>query len=145
MERSASAEWQGTLKAGSGKISTKSGLLENAPYSFTTRFGEEKGTNPEELIASAHAACFTMALSAEIEKLGVKPEMLHTDAKVSFGQVEGKWSVTGIHLDTSGKIAGGTASQFEGAANTAKENCPISRLLNAKITLSTKFLGSNAV
>lgn len=140
MQRTASVDWTGSLKAGQGKISGGSGALHDLSYSYATRFGDQVGTNPEELIASAHAGCFTMALAAELEKMGLKPESLHADATTTLGPQGSKWSVTEIHLNVSGSVPGSSAEQFEGAAKFAKENCPVSRLLKAKITMTAKLL-----
>ncbi len=139
MKRSASAEWQGDLKAGKGMISTESGVLSNTPYSFSTRFEGVKGTNPEELIAAAHAGCFTMATSAELGKAGITAESLKTTAEVTLDKTDAGFTVTTIHLDLKAKIPGADKAKFDAAVATAKANCPISRLLNAKITLDAKL------
>lgn len=141
MKRTASALWKGSLKDGKGSISTASGVLSNTPYSFTTRFEGTPGTNPEELIAAAHSGCFTMALSAELGKLDITPESLNTNATVTMERQDAGWTVTEVHLDVVGRIPGGDAAKFEQAANSAKAGCPISRLLNAKITMTAKFEG----
>jgi osmotically inducible protein OsmC len=142
MERKASVDWKGSLKEGEGKITGGSGALHDLSYSYATRFGEQLGTNPEELIASAHAGCFTMALAHELEKKKYKPETLHTEATVNLNQDGAKWSVTDIHLEVQGKVQGATEDEFEAAALEAKKNCPISRLFNAKITVTTKLVAS---
>jgi lipoyl-dependent peroxiredoxin len=139
MKRKASAEWRGDLKSGKGLVSTDSGALERVPYSFTTRFENEKGTNPEELIAAAHAGCFTMALSAELGKAGLTPESLKTTAVVSLDKLESGWTVTESHLEVAGKVPGASAEAFQKAAEAAESGCPISRLLKAKITLAAKL------
>jgi len=139
MKRSASAYWRGDLKAGKGQISTESGVLDQTPYSFSTRFESGKGTNPEELVAAAHAGCFTMALSAELGKLGVTPESLHTTATVTLEKDATGFSVTESHLETRAKIPGGDAEAFRQAAAAAETGCPISKLLKAKITLDAKL------
>ncbi|MGA8100608.1 MAG: OsmC family protein [Candidatus Acidiferrales bacterium] len=139
MNRKASAVWKGSLKEGKGTISTESGVLANTPYSFSTRFENAKGTNPEELIAAAHAGCFTMALSAQLGTLNLTPESLSTSATVSLEKLDAGWTVTKIHLEVTGKIPTGTQAAFEAAAASAKANCPISRLLKAEIALDTKF------
>ena len=140
MKRKASAEWRGDLKTGKGVVSTESGALSGKPYSFTTRFENEKGTNPEELIAAAHAGCFAMALSGEPGKAGLVPQELKTTATVSLDKLDvGGWTVTESHLEVVGKIPGGSAEAFRAAAEAAKAGCPISRLLNAKITLDAKL------
>ena len=141
MKRKASAEWRGDLKTGKGLVSTDSGALRAAPYSFTTRFEEEKGTNPEELIAAAHAGCFTMALSGELGKAGLVPEALRTTATVTLDKLEGGWTVTESHLEVVGKIPGASADAFRAAAEAAEKGCPISRLLKAKITMDAKLEG----
>jgi osmotically inducible protein OsmC len=139
MKRKASAEWRGDLKTGKGLVSTDSGALVDKPYSFTTRFENEKGTNPEELIAAAHAGCFTMALSAELGKAGLVPESLKTTATVSLDKLDAGWTVTESHLEVVGKIPGGSAEAFRAAAEAAEKGCPISRLLNTKITMDAKL------
>jgi len=139
MKRKASAEWRGDLKTGKGLVSTDSGVLRSSPYSFTTRFEEEKGTNPEELIAAAHAGCFTMALSGELGKASLVAESLRTTATVTMEKVEAGWTVTGSHLEVSGRVPGATEEAFRAAAQAAEKGCPISRLLNAKITMESKL------
>jgi len=140
MIRKASAEWRGSLKEGKGTVSTESGVLSNALYSFGTRFENAKGTNPEELIAAAHAGCFSMALSAELGGAGITPESVRTTAAVTLEKVEGGFAVTSSHLDVTAKIPGGDRTAFEKAANDAKAGCPISKLLNAKITMDAKLV-----
>ena len=139
MKRTASAVWQGNLKEGRGTVSTESSVLAQTPYSFSTRFENARGTNPEELIAAAHAACFSMALSAELGKASLTPESIRTTAALTMEKLEAGFTVTEIHLDVAGKIPGGDAEKFAAAANAAKVGCPISRLLNAKITMSAKL------
>ncbi|MFY9530166.1 MAG: OsmC family protein [Candidatus Acidiferrales bacterium] len=139
MKRTASAIWKGSLKEGKGAISTESGVLANTPYSFSTRFESGKGTNPEELIAAAHAGCFTMALSAQLGTLNLVPESLATTASVTLEKLDAGWTITKIHLDLVGKVPGASPAAFESAAASAKANCPVSRVLNAEITLSTRF------
>ena len=140
MIRKGSAEWRGSLKEGKGTVSTESGLLTNAPYSFRTRFENDKGTNPEELIAAAHAGCFSMALSAQLGAAGITPESVRTTAAVTLEKVEGGFAVTASHLDVTAKIPGADRAAFEKAANEAKAGCPISKLLNAKITMDAKLV-----
>ncbi|MGE3317885.1 MAG: OsmC family protein [Candidatus Berkiella sp.] len=135
MKRTANAHWAGDLKQGKGEITTQSGVLDNSPYGFNTRFENQKGTNPEELIAGAHAGCFTMALSAALGKAGFTPESLETKAEVELAQVDGNWTVTQIDLNLNGKVPGIDNAKFQEIALDAKKNCPISRLLNANITL----------
>lgn len=141
MKRKASAEWNGDLKSGKGAISTDSGVLSATPYSFTTRFEEGKGTNPEELIAAAHAGCYTMALSGELGKAGLVAESLRTSATVTLEKLEVGWSVTESHLEVVAKIPGASAEAFQTAARAAETGCPISRLLKAKITLDARLEG----
>src|SRR5438034_1175433 len=125
MQRTATAVWNGGLKDGSGKISTPSGVLSNTPYSFVTRFENQKGTNPEELIGAAHAGCFTMALSAQLGGMKLTPERLETTATVTLEQVEGDWTISKIHLDLKAKVPGASQADFQTAANNAKANCPV--------------------
>lgn len=139
MKRTASAVWHGDLKKGHGALATRSGVLKNTPYSFVTRFENEPGTNPEELIAAAHAGCFTMALSAELSRAGFTPTRMATQATVSLEQVSGKWTITTVHLDNEAWVPGIADAQFQDIAAGAKANCPVSRLLNAEITLSAKL------
>ena len=135
MERTASAVWNGSLKEGKGTISTQSGALSDAPYSFVTRFENAKGTNPEELIGAAHAGCFTMALSAQLGTMNFTPQSLRTTAKVTLEKLDAGWTISKIHLDVTAQIPGITASAFESAAASAKANCPVSRLFKAEITM----------
>jgi osmotically inducible protein OsmC len=139
MKRTASATWLGDLKQGKGSLSTQSGVLKETPYSFTTRFENGIGTNPEELIAAAHAGCFTMALSAFLGRAGFTPEKLSTQATLSLEQVQGNWTITSIHLDVNAHIPGIGREKFDEIAADAKANCPVSRVLNAKITLDAKL------
>ena len=135
MERTASAAWNGSLKEGKGTITTQSGVLSDAPYSFVTRFENGKGTNPEELIAAAHAGCFTMALSAQLGTMNFTPQSLRTSAKLTLEKLDAGWTISKIHLDVSARVPGISASAFESAAASAKANCPVSRLLKAEITM----------
>ena len=139
MKRQASAEWRGDLKTGKGSLTTDSGALSQTPYSFTTRFESEKGTNPEELVAAAHAGCFTMALSAELGKAGLTAESLRTTATVSLEKQAGGWEVGESHLDLVAKVPGASEEAFRQAAETAEKNCPISKLLKAKITMDARL------
>jgi len=141
MIRKASAEWRGSLKEGRGTISGESGAISNLPYSFQTRFENEKGTNPEELIGAAHAGCFSMALSAELGRVGITPESIRTTAAVTLDKVEAGFAVTAVQLDVAAKIPGADPAAFEKAANDAKAGCPISKLLNAKITMNARLEG----
>jgi len=139
MKRKASAVWKGGLKDGKGTVSTESGVLSNAQYSFGTRFESGKGTNPEELIAAAHAGCFSMALSAELGKVNLKPESINTTATITLDMLPTGPTVTSSHLETTVKIPGADKAVFDKAAADAKAGCPISRLLNAKITMEAKL------
>jgi len=139
MKRKASAQWQGDLKTGKGTLSSDSGVLESTPYSFSTRFEDTKGTNPEELVAAAHAGCFTMALSAELGKDNLVPERLRTTATVTLDRVDSGWTVTGSHLEVVAKVPGASPQAFRKAAEAAETGCPISRLLKAKITMEAKL------
>lgn len=132
----ASAIWSGDLKTGEGHISTRSSTLVSAPYDFRKRFEGAEGTNPEELIGAAHAACFSMALSGELGKAGMVAEEIRTTATVTLEFIDGAATVTKIHLDLAAKIPGGKDAAFQAAAATAKANCPISRLLKADISLT---------
>lgn len=140
MARTASAVWHGDLKSGKGTISSKSGVLSETPYTFHDRFEDGTGTNPEELIAAAHAACFTMATSGALAKAGHIAETLSTVASVTFESVDGAMTVTKIHLDLTGSVPGIDAATFEEIAGQAKVSCPISRLLKAEISLTTHFV-----
>jgi len=139
MIRTASAVWQGGLKDGSGALSTQSGVFNNQPYSFQTRFGDAKGTNPEELIAAAHAGCFSMALSLFLNNAGFTPERIDTKATLTMEADGGGFTITAVHLDLTAKVPGATSAQFLEAANGAKQNCPVSKVLNAKITMDAKL------
>ncbi len=139
MIRKASAEWRGSLKEGKGTISSESGALANLPYSFKTRFESEKGTNPEELIGAAHAGCFSMALSAQLGGAGITPESIRTTAAVTLEKVGEGFSVTAVHLNVVAKIPGADRGAFEKAANEAKGGSPISKLLNANITMEARL------
>lgn len=139
MKRKASAVWRGDLKNGKGNISTDSGVLKETQYSFCTRFESGAGTNPEELIAAAHAGCFSMAFSAELGKIGITPESIRTTATVTLDKTESGFAVTESHLDVTAKVPGGDQKRLLEVANAAKAGCPISRLLNAKITMDAKM------
>jgi osmotically inducible protein OsmC len=141
MERKATAIWNGGLKDGSGTISGESRAFHDLPYDFRKRFESDPGTNPEELIAAAHAGCFSMALSGELGKAGLTPAGIRTIAAVRLEMLEGGATVTAIHLDVTARIPGASAKAFTSAANAAKEGCPISRLLKAgaKITMSARL------
>lgn len=141
MKRQASARWHGDLKTGKGTVSTESEVLTNTQYSFGTRFENGKGTNPEELIAAAHAGCFTMALSGQLGNAGLVPDKLETAATLTFEKLEAGWTVTQIHLDVKGKVPKADAAAWEKATQAAKAGCPISRLLNTTITMDAKLEG----
>jgi osmotically inducible protein OsmC len=140
MQRSARAQWHGDLKSGGGTISTASGTLSETPYSFHSRFEHGKGTNPEELLAAAHAGCFTMAVSAQLAQAGLKAESLDTTCAVSLEQKDGGFAITESHLALKGKIPGATQEAFEKATQAAKTGCPVSKLYNTKITLDVQLL-----
>lgn len=140
MNRTATAVWLGDLKQGKGSLTTQSGTLKESPYSFTARFESGAGTNPEELIAAAHAGCFTMALAASLGRAGFKPEKLSTGASLTLEQVQGNWTITAIQLTLNGKVPGLAPEKFAEIAADAKANCPVSRVLNAKITLEAKLM-----
>src|ERR1700677_188690 len=137
MQRTPTAVWTGSLKEGNGKISTPgSGVLNDAPYSFLTRFENGKGTNPEELIGAAHAACFAMALSAQLSTMNFTPASIQTTATVSLEKLDAGWTISKVHRDLHARILGITQAAFESAAASAKANCPVSRLLKAEISLT---------
>jgi osmotically inducible protein OsmC len=141
MKRSAQAKWQGDLKTGAGSLSTASGTLATTPYSFHSRFEQGAGTNPEELLAAAHAGCFTMAVSAQLTQAGLKAESLETSCTITLEQKDGSFAITESHLELKAKIPGATAETFEKATNAAKSGCPVSKLFNATITLEAKLEG----
>jgi len=141
MQRSASARWQGDLKSGKGYLTSDSGVLASVPYSFGTRFENAKGTNPEELIAAAHAGCFSMALSSILAKGGRTAESIETSASVSLEKGDAGFSITAVHLTVRAKVPGADAVGFKAAADEAKAGCPVSRVLNAKITMDAALIG----
>jgi osmotically inducible protein OsmC len=136
IKRNASAHWSGTGKEGKGALTTQSGTLSSTPYSFSRRFGDEKGTNPEELIAAAHAGCFTMALAFQLTGAGKPPESLDTKAEVSIEQVEGGFKISASALTLKAKVPGLSQDEFKKLAEAAKAGCPVSKVLNATITLN---------
>lgn len=140
MKRSASAVWKGGLKDGTGTVSSESGALANIPYNFRMRFENEKGTNPEELIAAAHAACYSMALSKILGDAGITAESISTRATVTLEQSGGGFAVTSSALETRVKSPNADAAAFQKAAETAKSGCPVSKLLNAAITLDAALI-----
>ena len=141
MKRNGSAVWRGGLKDGKGTVSTDSGVLSNTQYSFSTRFEDGKGTNPEELIAAAHAGCFSMALSAQLGSAGMTAEQIQTTATVSLDKTDGGFAITAVHLVVRAKIPGADKQAFETAANNAKSGCPVSKVLNATITMDATLDG----
>jgi lipoyl-dependent peroxiredoxin len=139
MKRKATAVWKGSLKEGNGTMSLESGVLSETPYSFRTRFEDAPGTNPEELVAAAHAGCFSMAFSMILGLEGMTPESIATEATVTMEKQGDGFSVTSSHLDVVAKIPGADSGKFQQAAEKAKAGCPISRLLNAKITMNARL------
>ncbi len=139
MKRSASAVWTGDLRSGKGTISTESGVLSDTPYSFKTRFEQGTGTNPEELIGAAHAGCFSMALSVELQKAGLIAERIATKADVTLEQKVGGFAITAVHLTLRAKVPGASQADFEEATQAAKTGCPVSKLLRAEITLDAQL------
>jgi osmotically inducible protein OsmC len=139
MKRNATAEWQGGLKDGKGSISTDSGVLNNTQYSFSTRFEDGIGTNPEELIAAAHAGCFTMALSGQLGAAGLTAESIHTKATVTLDKLDSGFAITKVHLDVTAKVPGADQAAFDTATGNAKAGCPVSKVLNAEITMDARL------
>ena len=135
MDSKASAVWKGSLKDGNGEVSSESGVLSSAAYTFATRFEGKPGTNPEELIAAAHAGCFSMALSAQLGGAGLTPDHVSTTATVTLEQTDGGFTVTKVHLNVSARVPGADQAAFDTAAGNAKAGCPISKLLNAEISM----------
>ena len=140
MKYTSSAVWNGPLKEGNGTISTGSGALVGKPYSFRTRFEGEPGTNPEELVGAAHAACFSMAFSMILGLDGMNPEKIETTATVTLEQQDGGFAVTASHLDVTARVPGATEEAFQASAAKAKAGCPISKLLNATITMDARLV-----
>ena len=140
MQRTASAHWQGGLKDGRGTVSTESGVLSQTQYSFSTRFENGVGTNPEELIAAAHAGCFSMALSAQLDGAGLKADAIDTRAALTFEKVGENFTITKIHLELRAKVPNASEEAFQKAAADAKAGCPVSRVLNAEITLDARLV-----
>ena len=141
MQRKASAVWKGGLKDGKGTVSSHSGVLNNTPYSFTTRFENAPGTNPEELIGAAHAACFSMALSGQLAAANLTATSIETAATVTFEKLDSGWTITGVQLDVVGHVPNADQAAFQKAAENAKSGCPISKLLKANITMNAKLEG----
>ena len=139
MKRTANAHWRGDLKTGKGDISTASGVLTSTPYSFQTRFEEGKGTNPEELLAAAHAGCFTMALSAQLAGAGLTAESLQTECTISLEKLPDGFAITESHLDLKAKVPGASEDAFATAVHNAETGCPVSKLYKTKITVAYKL------
>jgi osmotically inducible protein OsmC len=141
MDRKGSAVWQGSIREGKGTVSTESGALVSAPYSFTSRFEHGAGTNPEELLAAAHAGCFSMAFSGQLAAEKLTAERIATTATVTVEKVEGGFGITHVHLAVEAKIAGADQATFERLAAAAKAGCPVSKLFNTRITMDAKLVG----
>ena len=141
MKRKGSAVWRGGLRDGGGAVSTESGVLSDTQYSFSTRFESGAGTNPEELIAAAHAGCFSMALSKQLEDAGLRADEIRTTAAVTLEKTDAGFAITKVHLDVSARVPDADAAAFEAAANNAKAGCPVSRLLKAEITMDARLEG----
>jgi len=141
MVRKGHAEWKGGLKDGSGTVSSESGALSSHPHSFGTRFESVKGTNPEELLGAAHASCFSMALSGQLTRANLKPESIRATSHVHLEKVGDGFSVTKVHLDVTARVPGADKAAFDAAANAAKTGCPISKVLNAPITMEARLEG----
>ena len=140
MQRTASAHWSGGLKDGKGTVSTQSGVLNQTQCSFSTRFENGAGTNPEELIAAAHAGCFSMALSAQLGSAGMTAESIDTKATLTLDKTEAGFTITSVHLDVKVSIPGADQAKFDEAAQNAKKGCPVSRVLNANITMDAQLV-----
>lgn len=141
IKKKASAHWEGDLKSGIGSISTETAVLRDAPYGFTARFEGGKGTNPEELIGAAHAGCFSMAFSMILGEAGLKAQSIDTQAEVTLDQVDGGFAITAVHLVLKARIPGASQQQFDELSRKAKEGCPVSKVLNASITLDATLVG----
>jgi lipoyl-dependent peroxiredoxin len=140
MDRNAKAQWKGDLKSGSGTISSASGVLSNTPYSFKTRFEQGTGNNPEELLAAAHAGCFSMALSLALQNEGLKAESIDTTCTITLDKEGDGFAIKRSHLDLKAKIPGASVDAFNRAANNAKEGCPVSKLYDTEITLTAQLV-----
>jgi len=140
IKRKGNAVWSGGLKDGKGAVSTQSGVLKDTQYGFNTRFEDGPGTNPEELLAAAHAGCFTMALSGQLGQAGMTAQQLETSATVSLDKVGDSFAITAVHLELVATIPGASEEAFQEAARKAKEGCPVSKLFNAEITLDAKLV-----
>ena len=141
MQRKGSAVWKGGLRDGQGSVSTQSGVLSDTQYSFSTRFESGAGTNPEELIAAAHAGCFSMALSKQLEDAGLRADEIRTTAAVTLEKTDAGFTITKVHLDVAARVPDADGAAFEAAANNAKAGCPVSRLLKAEITMDARLEG----
>jgi len=141
MQRKASAIWKGGLKDGKGSVSSASGVLNNTPYSFATRFENTPGTNPEELIAAAHAGCFSMALSGQLGGANLTASSIETTATLTMEKLDTGWTITAVHLDVVGRVPNADQAAFQKAAENAKSGCPVSKVLKANITMSAKLEG----
>src|ERR1700694_1435377 len=139
MQRKANAVWKGGLKDGQGTVSSASGILSNTKYSFKTRFEDAPGTNPEELMAAAHAACFSMALSAQLGGANLTPESISTNVTLTMEKLDSGWTITKSHIDVVGKVPGADAAAFQKYAEAAETGCPVSKVLNAKISMTAKL------
>ena len=139
MDRKATAVWEGGLKDGKGTISTESKALSSLPYSFSTRFEDAAGTNPEELLAAAHASCFSMALAAQLGEAGIKPERIETKSTITLEKIASGFTVTRSHLDVAVKAPGADRAKVEGAAENAKTGCPLSKVLKADISMNARL------
>jgi len=140
LQRKGSAQWKGGLKDGKGTVSTASGVLNNTPYSFSSRFEGQQGTNPEELLGAAHAGCFSMALSGQLDAAGLKADSIDTTATVSLEKLDSGFAITSVNLEVRAKIPGADQAKFEEATKKAKEGCPVSKLFNTKITMDAKLV-----
>lgn len=140
MKRNATAQWRGDLKSGSGTVSTASGVLSNSAYSFHTRFEDGKGTNPEELLAAAHAGCFSMALSAQLAQANLTAETIDTTCTISLEKQPDGFGITESHLELKAKVPGATKEAFDKAVEAAKSGCPVSKLYKTNITLNSQLL-----
>jgi osmotically inducible protein OsmC len=140
LQRKGSAQWKGGLKDGKGTVSTASGVLKGTPYSFSSRFEGQQGTNPEELIGAAHAGCFSMALSAQLDGAGLKADTIDTTATVSLEKLEAGFAITSVNLEVRAKIPGADQAKFDELTKKAKEGCPVSKLLKANITMDAKLV-----
>jgi osmotically inducible protein OsmC len=141
MKRTASAHWNGDLKSGKGAISTESGVLTKTQYSFSTRFESGKGTNPEELLAAAHAGCFTMAVSAQLAAAGLTADSLDTTCAITLEKLSDGFTITESHLELKARVPGASKEQFDTAVNNAKTGCPVSKLYKTNITLNATLEG----